>query len=187
MNLLKRRSKQSIEAAKQEAQPVKIDTSGPLKVLYFWNAPARPFKERDKQYFSTIFIMIFVISLILVFIKEFLLIGVVLSITFVYYVLSTIPPEKIDHKITTKGVVYAGTSYPWENLISFFYTEKFDKTILNINTKERFPGRMFMLIDLKDKTAITKILSKYVEEVETPKESVAEKLAAKASQKLSLE
>jgi len=159
----------------------------PLKILLEWKAPSRAFKERDRQYFTTIFIIIFVLSLILIFIREFLLIGVILSLTFVYYVLSTVPPDEVDHKITTRGVVYAGVNYPWEVLLSFFFSKKYDSCVLNVNTKAKFPGRLFLIIKEKDKEELSKAISKYILEEETPQISFLEKLQNKASQKVSLD
>ncbi|MBU1104332.1 hypothetical protein L6255_03190 [Candidatus Parcubacteria bacterium] len=170
------------EIVKQEIKPLE-----PLEVLFSWKAPSRAFKERDRQYFTTIFIIIFVLSLILVFIREFLLIGVILSLTFVYYVLSTVAPEEIEHKITTRGVVYAGTNYPYEGLLSFFFSKKYESQLLNVNTKAKFPGRMFMLIKKEDQEKIAKILSKYLNQDEEPKLSFAERLSQQASKKISLE
>ena len=159
----------------------------PLEVLFNWKVPSRAFKLRDRQYFTTIFIIIFVLSLILVFIREFLLIGVILSLTFVYYVLSTVAPEEVEHKITTRGIVYAGTNYPYEGLLSFFFSKKYDSLLLNVNTKAKFPGRMFMLINKEEQGKIEKILSKYLNQDEEPKLSFAERLSQQASKKISLE
>ncbi|PIS23241.1 hypothetical protein COT49_01285 [candidate division WWE3 bacterium CG08_land_8_20_14_0_20_40_13] len=159
----------------------------PLKTLFEWKAPSRAYKERDRQYFTTIFIIIFVLSLILVFIREFLLIGVIISLTFVYYVLSTVPPEEVEHKITTRGLSYAGTMYPWESLLSFFFAKKYDSEVLNINTKAKFPGRLFLIYKKDDGEKLQKLVAKYISEEETPSIGLLEKIQNRASQKLSLE
>jgi hypothetical protein len=167
-----------------EKAPVPLEQ---LKTLFEWKAPSRAYKERDRQYFTTVFIIIFVLSLILIFIREFLLIGVILSLTFVYYVLSTVPPEEVGHKITTHGVSYAGNVYPWTALVSFFFGRKHDSEVLNIDTKSKFPGRLFFIIKKEDKSKIQEILSKYIPEEETPKIGLLEKIQIRASQKISLD
>lgn len=106
--------------------------------------------------------MVFLLAVILFFIKEWLLIGVILALTFVYYILSTIPPEPIEHQLTTKGVVTAGATYPWDDLTEFYFLKKYQQTLLAINTKKRFPGRLLLLIDDKIKENLKEILSQHL-------------------------
>ena len=78
--------KQTTQTAPQPEKKEKINTIG-------WTAPARPFKPRDKKYFTTIGVTVLVIGLILVLVREFLLIGVIISLAFVSYVLATVKPD----------------------------------------------------------------------------------------------
>src|SRR3989344_2790499 len=74
-----------------------------IKTLLNWRSPSRPFKKRSRDYFTTIAAIVFLIGVILLFIKEFLLIGVILALMFVSYVLATVPPEEVEHEISTEG------------------------------------------------------------------------------------
>ena len=91
-----------------ENSPLEVLPSKELKILYSWMAPARPFKRRDKEFWTTIIAIVILVGLILFFVKEWFLIAAIISLTFVYYVLSTVEPEEIEYKISNRGLIYAG-------------------------------------------------------------------------------
>ena len=68
-----------------------------------WEATVRPFKKRDREYYSTIAAIVFLLAVILLFLKEWLLIAVMVALMFVAYVLATVVPEKTTHEINTRG------------------------------------------------------------------------------------
>ena len=179
----------SLESPKAaEETKVAEETRKPPKTLLEWEALERVFKERDRRYFTTVATIIIVLAVILVFIREFLLIGVILSLGFVAYVLATVPPGKVSHKITTHGVWYAGKFYEWGGLLGFFFTEKYHHQVLNIDTKERLPGRLFLLLgEGMTSEAVRKILNSYLSFQENPPENFMEKAAEAISQRLSLD
>ena len=41
-----------------------------LKTLLKWQAPIRPFKKRDREYYTTIAAIVFLLAVILLFLKE---------------------------------------------------------------------------------------------------------------------
>jgi hypothetical protein len=76
----------------------------PEELVLEWTAPNRPFQKRDKKYFVTIGIILFLISLILFFAGQFILIAVGIAAAFLYYVMSAVPPEQVLNQVTTFGV-----------------------------------------------------------------------------------
>lgn len=141
-----------------------------VKTLFSWESPIRPFKRRDSRYFLNLALIILVLAAILIFIQEFLLIGVLLALLFVAYVLGTVEPETIEHKITNQGITTAGKSYIWDELTDFWFTERHGAVILNIGTKLRFPARLLILVPFMDRDHIKKTLVEYLpyrEEVPT--------------------
>src|SRR5690349_13799561 len=74
------------------------------KLLAEWVATSRPYKKRDREYYTTIGIIVFLLSLILFFAGQFLFIAVLISLAFVSYVLAAIPPENVHNAITTFGI-----------------------------------------------------------------------------------
>ncbi len=128
------------------------------KTLLEWQSAARPFKERDREVFWTAGAIVALISVILFFVKEFLLIAVILSLYFVFWVLNTVAPEKVSHKITSLGMESGGQIYKWENLGRFWFSKKWGNNILNVETKKGLSGRLLMLLG-PEKEKVKKILS----------------------------
>ena len=58
-------------------QEIKVE-----KVLVEWSAPARPYKERSREFYTTILSIAFLLGVILLLLKEFLLIGVIIAFAF---------------------------------------------------------------------------------------------------------
>ncbi|NQU83513.1 MAG: hypothetical protein HQ536_02270, partial [Parcubacteria group bacterium] len=115
---------------KTQDKPVEVLASKELKTLLTWKAPCRPFKKRDREFWTTVLTIIFLISLILLFVKEWFLIATIFSLTFVYYVLSTVPPEEVEYSLTNRGVRFIENEYPWENFYRFWISKKYDQQLL---------------------------------------------------------
>lgn len=54
----------------------------PEELIFEWRSSARPFKKRNKRYYVTIALIVFLISLILFFAGQFLPIAVVVAVAF---------------------------------------------------------------------------------------------------------
>ena len=147
---------------KSEEGPVEVLPVREVKTLLSWKAPIRPFKTSNREFWTTVGSIAFLLAVILLFIKEWLLIAVIAAIIFVYYVLSSVPPEEIEHQITNRGVRFAGNEYLWEEISQFWISEKWGQKILNLETKFRFPGRLELLFKIEDEGKIREILKKYL-------------------------
>jgi hypothetical protein len=134
----------------------------PEKVLYSWTAPSRLFKKRNREFYTTVGALVILISVILLFAKEFLLVGVILSFGFVTYVLSTIPPEAINHRLTNKGIRTIDKFYSWFTLGRYWYETKWHQDQLLIESPTQFPGRLTLLLGQGDKKTLDSIVSKYL-------------------------
>lgn len=130
----------------------------PEEMILEWQAPNRPFKKRNRQYYTTIAIIVFLISLILFFAGQFLPIAVVMAVGFLSYVLSAVPPEMIVNQFTTYGVRTDGQLYHWEELGRFWYGERFDQKLLHIEVN-RFPNQLTLLLGNQTEEALTAVLS----------------------------
>jgi hypothetical protein len=150
----------------QEPQAVVIRKE-PEKDLYVWTAPSRPFKQRDRQFYVTTFAITGIVSLILLFAEGMMPVLLIISLVFLYYVLSTVEPEKIEYKITNKGVKIAGRLTEWNFLNRFWFTRKLDTDLLVIETS-LIPGRMEMVIKEGDKTSIKHEVSAFIPYEEVP-------------------
>ena len=157
----------------------------PLKVLLEWQAPARPFRKKSKEAVTTIGAIIVLISIILIFLKEWFLIAVIIALAFFFYILSTVKPETVSHQITNKGIVTGNKKYPWEQLLSFWFDKEGGQEILFVDGFERFNFRLILLLNDKKREELRKILADYLPE-EKPPETWADKAGSWISRQIPL-
>lgn len=164
---------------------IEEDRMKPEENFYSWKSPSRPFKKRDREFYSTIAVIVFLVSLILLFAGQFLLIAVVVSLAFVSYVLASIPPEEVVHRITSHGVHTGTQFFFWEEMGRFWFTKKYRHDLLQIETS-RFPGRAILLVDPEEKMKVRTILTKYLVQ-QTPLPTFLDKAADWLQEKVPLE
>jgi len=173
--------------AKKNTTPTPVTmVQEPLKDLLVWRSPARAFKTRDREYYTTIAAIIFLLSVILLFLREWLLIGVIISLGFVAYVLSSVPPEEVENKITTRGIVSGGKRYDWALLYRFWLSQKWGNEILNIETRLAFPRRLMFLLGNTSKEKVKNLVSKYLL-LEKPEKNFIDKAGSWLQKKFPLE
>ena len=151
-------------------QPVKIANPEELneeKFLFSWEAAERAYQKRDRDFWITAVAILVLVSIILLFIKEFFLVIVLFSVLFLYYVLSTVPPDKISHKISNRGIYFGEVRYPWELLERFWFKQSLSTEVLEFETRLRFPRQITLVIDPKNKEQIKSIVLKRVPLVES--------------------
>ncbi len=167
-----------------EPRPVVVRPE-PEKILLTWRAPSRLFKERNREFWVTIFAMGGILGLILFFIEGWMPVAVIVAFVFLIYVLSTVPPEETEHRITNKGVVFGEKTYIWETLLRFWFEEKWGQRVLLVDTM-RLPGRLNLLLGKTDEEEVRKTLKTYIIE-EKPKEMWMDKAAKWVNKKVPLE
>jgi len=134
------------------------DRPQPEEVVLEWLAPSRPFKKRNRQYYTTIGVIVFLISMILFFAGQFLPIAVVIAVAFMAYVLSAVPPEVITNRITTYGIRTDDSLYYWDELGRFWFDEKFHQRLIHIEAS-RFPNQITLVITGQDEAEVQDVLS----------------------------
>ncbi len=172
---------------KREESPIAPGLYKPMpeETVFTWEAATRPFKKRNRQFFTTIIIIALLVALILFFAGQFLPVAVVFAVTFLVYVSSVVPPEKITYKITTYGIRLEKNLYYWEELGRFWFEKKFDQDVLYIETV-RFPGRVTLVIEPDKKTSIKEILAEVLIE-EKPEPTPYEKVSNWLQKKIPLD
>lgn len=152
---------------KEEEPQAVVVRREPERDLATWVAPSRPFKRRDRQFYVTVFAIAGIISLILFFAEGFMPVLLIISLVFLYYVLSTVEPEKIEYKITSKGVKIAEKRTDWQFLTRFWFTKRFDDELLIFDTV-LIPGRIELVIKSEIKEVLRKEISAYLPYEEAP-------------------
>lgn len=169
----------------QSAQQDKKTPDEHREVLLEWTSPSRLFKKRDKDYFTNIAAIVFLLVVILLFAREFLLIAAILSIVFLVYVLSTVPPENVKHKITNLGIESADYFYRWENLVEFWFEEQWGQTMLMV--RPIIGARIIILLGDQSKIEVRELLTKHIPFREKPEKSWVDNAASWLSKKIPLE
>jgi len=149
------------------AVPSTSPQTDPEKDLVVWMAPARPFKRRNKDFYVTVAAMAGVTALVLFLIEGWLPVILVISLVFLFYVMSTVEPENIEYKITNKGIKIAGRLNDWNMMGRFWFTKRLDNELLVIETRT-LPGRMELVVTPEVKDQIKKELSEYLTHEEIP-------------------
>ena len=155
--------------------------------LLEWMSPSRPFKKRSKEFYKTAGALVFLVVLVLVFIGEFLLIGVILATFFVMYVLSSVPPEPIKNKITTLGIETAGHYHRWEEMSEFWFDAKYGQKMLVVHLLFGFPTHLQLLLGDVSQEKISSLLSDKVPFKETPERTFLDRASEWLAQKIPLE
>ena len=127
-----------------------------------WSAPSRPFKKLSPRFYSTIGVLVIACCLVLVVAGQWGFIAAILAILFVTYVFYNVPPERIHHEISEKGVSFAGHVYLWDELRSFGFKNRAGLAFLLINTKNVFPGQLIMILEKIDLEEVKQALTPHV-------------------------
>lgn len=154
----------------------------PERDLVVWTAPSRPFKRRDRQFFVTIFASAGIISLIIFLAEGIMPVILIITLVFLYYILSTVPPENVEYKITTKGIKIADNLTDWHLINNFWFGRRLNSDMLFFNVF-KIPGRIELVINPEIKEELKKEISAYIP-LEQPQSTGVDKLTDWVSQKL---
>ncbi|MBI2596379.1 hypothetical protein HYW46_06645 [Candidatus Daviesbacteria bacterium] len=118
----------------------------PVRTLLSWKAPSRPFRKKDRSFYTTVAVLIVLTSMIVFLAGEKILVGAILALGFLVYVLNFISPEDVGYKISTQGVTIGDHFYHWQELDSFWFSEKDGHKLLHVLTRINFPGVLILVL-----------------------------------------
>jgi hypothetical protein len=154
-----------------------VDSSVNPQLVYSWKAPLRAYKRRSASILRFYVALAFLLSLIVFFFGDRVLLIPILTLLFLFYVLTITPPPEVENIITTFGIETAGISVRWEFLSHFYYTKKFHLDVLTLVSNAPYYYHVFLIVpDEKIKTQINSILSKHVMYVEQPHRNFTDKI-----------
>ncbi len=157
------------------------------KTIISWKSPVRVFKARSRQYFIKVGLYGLVFMLAAIAFGEFLLVGVIMAVIFLVYVLASVAPETIDHRITGMGIVSGDRSFLWDDLDSFWFDRRGDDRLLVVQTKLRFPSRLIILLTTVSERALLDILEKHLHYHRGPVHTLFDKWALFLQERVNLE
>ncbi len=165
----------------------KISESGEIKTLVSWEAPSRPYRPKDRSYYTTVGIIVIFLVLIAFMAQEYMLIGAIISFMFVVYVLAFVPPHDVKYKISTQGITIGERFYFWHELVAFWFKEKEGHKVLYVQTRIRFPGQLIIVLGKQQEEEVKKVIAHFLPFHEMPRTPMFEKLAESLQKNFHLE
>lgn len=147
------------------------------QVLISWKAPLRPYKKRSKKILRFYLALAFLISSIVFFFGDRILLLPIWAVLFLFYVLTITPPPEVENKITHFGIETAGITLRWEVLSHFYFTKKFEFYVLTIVSHAPYFYHVYMVVPNEElKKELINILSQYLIYQEKPRKTFTDKL-----------
>src|SRR3989338_2648125 len=78
------------------------------QVLYSWKAPLRAYKKRGKKVLRFYLAVALLLTAIIFFLGDQILIIPIWAVLFLFYVLTITPPPEVENRITKFGIETAG-------------------------------------------------------------------------------
>ncbi|KKP67633.1 MAG: hypothetical protein UR68_C0039G0010 [Candidatus Roizmanbacteria bacterium GW2011_GWA2_35_19] len=147
------------------------------QVLYSWKAPLRPYKKRSGLIVRFYLAVSLLLSAIMFFFGDKILIIPIWALVFLFYVLTITPPPEVDNKITTFGLNAAGITLRWESLSHFYFGKRFGFYTLTVVSRAPYFYHAYMVIpSIEGKKKITEILSGHLMFQEKPEKTLTDKM-----------
>ncbi|HAZ29816.1 TPA: hypothetical protein DCY43_03705 [candidate division WWE3 bacterium] len=158
---LTKRKEEPAAVSSTEAAAIDPKNYGEKLIEFTWTANDRVIKEITPKAAKTIIIIAVSVSLLFALMQEFVLILVIASTGFLAYMLSKSPIIQVNHKVSTHGLLYAGTQfYYWHELTQFFFKQDGSNLLLCVDTVEKIPGRVFLSIKHEDREKLKELFGK---------------------------
>jgi len=136
------------------------------KDIFTWTAPSRPFIQRNREFWVKVIAISSVFAFILFIVEGAMPVLLMISLIFLFYVLSTVRPENIEYKITNLGVKIGGVTNRWEYIQRFWFSKRGNDHVLILDLPT-LSGNLELVYNVKDKDEIRFALKKFIPEEET--------------------
>lgn len=148
------------------------------QILLSWKAPLRAYIPKNNQVLRFYIAIALLISLIIFFLGDRILLIPIWTLIFLFYVLTITPPPEVENKITQFGIETAGAILRWEALDYFYFSKRFDYTILTIVTHAPYYHHSYLVVpgeEIKKKVVV--LLSKHLIYQEEPQKGFTDRAA----------
>jgi len=137
-------------ANQPQAHPVETEYAdedfGTVEDLLVWTAPSRPYRKKDRSFYTVALVLIVLGGLVALPISGPLFGVALMALLFVAFVLDRMPPEDIGYKISTQGVTVDNHFYHWHDLDSFWLGDKDNHELMYIRTHYRYPALLMVVL-----------------------------------------
>ena len=147
------------------------------QVIYSWKAPLRPYKKRSKHVLRFFLATALLLSLIIFFFGDRVLLIPIWSLLFLFYVLTITPPPETENKITRFGIETAGATLRWENLSHFYFKKRFGFIIITIIGTAPYFRHVYVVVPSEEiKNRVFSLLTEHIVFQEKPHKEITEKM-----------
>lgn len=146
------------------------------QVVFSWKAPLRPYKKRGKLVLRFYLAVALLLSLIVFFFGDKILLIPIWALLFLFYALTITPPPEVENKITRFGVETAGITLRWEALSHFYFRSRFGFRVLTMVSQPPYFYHAYLVIPNEEiKKTLINILSEHLIFQEKPRHSFTDK------------
>lgn len=147
------------------------------QVVFSWRAPLRPYKKQTGVVLRFYLAVAFLLSAIMFFFGDRILLVPIWAIVFLFYVLTITPPPEVENKITTFGIDAAGVTLRWEVLSHFYFGKRFGFYTLTVITRAPYFYHAYFVVPNKNiKNKLTNLLSQHLVFQEKPQKTITDKI-----------
>ncbi len=147
------------------------------QVIFSWRAPLRPYKKRSNLIIRFYLGVALLLSAIMFFFGDKILLIPIWALVFLFYVLTVTPPPEVENKITTFGIDAAGVTIRWEILSHFYFGRRFGFYTLTIVSQPPYFYHAYLVVPNKDdKDKLIQILSQHLLYQEKPEKTLTDKM-----------
>lgn len=154
---------------------VYMDNQQNIQVIMSWKAPLRPYKKRSRLVLRFYLAVTLLLSLIVFFFGDRILLVPLWALLFLFYTLTITPPPEVENKITRFGVEVAGVTLRWESLSYFYFSKRFEHDMVTIVSQPPYYYHIYAVIpDSEIKKQLTFLLSEHLLFKEKPEKTITD-------------
>ena len=121
----------------------------------------RPNKTWSKDFYSTVIVLAFLVSVILFFIEGLLPVILVWAVVFMMWSMNRLPAKETSYALTNWGLRAVDGTYRWEEMNYFWFEDRWGSRILRISIN-KLPWQLIVVVNKEGEADIKKIMVDYV-------------------------
>jgi len=148
------------------------------QTIYSWKAPLRAYKRKPAGVLRFYAALALLLTLIVFFFGDKILILPIWATVFLVYVLTITPPPIVENKVTKFGIETIGNAYKWDQLSHFYFIKKFEYHVLTVVSIPPQNTHIYLVITKEEeKEKILHLLSEHLVFLEEPSKTLTDKMA----------
>jgi len=130
-------------------------------VLLTWEANDRPTKVWSKEFYSSVIVIAFLVSVILYFIEGIMPVLVVCALVFMMWSMNKTEPKKVKYELLPQGLKTVDKLYTFDEMDFFWVENKWGHVVLRINLIEA-PWHIVIVVDPGLESELKNLMSQAV-------------------------